>query len=358
MKKLLMSLVCLFALVALVACGQTDNGGETTPETTYKLGLGTVVDLKGGESSAEINATVAAVVLDKDGKILACRLDVAQNKISTEDGVITKLDYAKTKMEKGTAYGMSNPAFHAPDNDGDGRVLEWDAQAKAFEEFIKGMTATEVAAMTTQTLENGYVISDNEELLAAGCTIQIDEFKAAVVKACNDEQGVTFAAAENFTLGLAITSFEEGKANAEDEDGNVKIASDMAASVVVNGKIAASLNDAIQTEFTISAEDYSLTAKTFPGTKRERKTGYGMSNPAYHAPDADGDGRILEWNEQSLAFSKHVVGMTGEQVANMETAKNSIGYDMTTDSELLAAGCTIQITAIKAVVAKSVTNAR
>ena len=50
--------------------------------------------------------------------------------------------------------------------------------------------------------------------------------------------------------------------------------------------------------------------------------------------------------------------MTGEQVAAMETATNSIGYQMTTDADLLAAGCTIQITAIKAVVAQAAANAR
>jgi hypothetical protein len=42
----------------------------------------------------------------------------------------------------------------------------------------------------------------------------------------------------------------------------------------------------------------------------------------------------------------------------METAANSIGYQMTTDEALLSAGCTIQITAIKAVVAKAAANAR
>ena len=353
MKKLLMAFVCVFALVALAACGTTNDNTPTGPQ--YKLGLGTEVTLTDG-TAGQIDATVAAVVLDADGKILACRIDVAQNKISVADGEITKTDYAKTKMEKGAEYGMSNPNYHAPDNDGDGRVLEWDAQAKIFEAHVKGMTAAQVADMEIQTLENGYKIPAEGELLTAGCTIQITEFKAAVVKACNDAQGMEFAPVENFTLGLAITSFEEGKQNAEDEDGFVKIASDMAASVVVEGKIVASLNDAIQTEFTVTFD--GITKKEFPGTKRERGTGYGMSNPLYNAPDGDGDGRILEWNEQSMAFSKHVIGMTGQQVADMSTEKNAINYDMTTDADLLAAGCTIQITAIKAVVAKSVANAR
>ena len=74
--------------------------------------------------------------------------------------------------------------------------------------------------------------------------------------------------------------------------------------------------------------------------------------------DGDGDGRVLEWYVQSAAFSAHVVGMTGAEVADMTTASNNIGYQMSTDADLVAAGCTIQITGIKAVVAESVTNAR
>jgi hypothetical protein len=42
----------------------------------------------------------------------------------------------------------------------------------------------------------------------------------------------------------------------------------------------------------------------------------------------------------------------------MTTEANSIGYQMTTDTDLLAAGCTIQITAICDVVAEAVRNAR
>jgi hypothetical protein len=50
--------------------------------------------------------------------------------------------------------------------------------------------------------------------------------------------------------------------------------------------------------------------------------------------------------------------MTGAEVAAMETKANSINYQMTTDEALLAAGCTIQITAIKAVVAEAAKYAR
>ena len=74
--------------------------------------------------------------------------------------------------------------------------------------------------------------------------------------------------------------------------------------------------------------------------------------------DPNGDGKVLEWYLQSKLFSEFVVGKTGEEVANLTTAANSIGYQMSTDEALVAAGCTIQITSIKAIVAASVANAR
>ena len=50
--------------------------------------------------------------------------------------------------------------------------------------------------------------------------------------------------------------------------------------------------------------------------------------------------------------------MTGTEVANLETKKLENSYEISVCEELLKAGCTIQITAIKAVVAKSVSSAR
>ena len=68
---------------------------------------------------------------------------------------------------------------------------------------------------------------------------------------------------------------------------------------------------------------------------------------------------VLEWYLQSEAFSKHVVGMTATEVADMATkVVEGAGYVISADEALLSAGCTIQITAIKAVVSNAAKNAR
>ena len=382
-KKVLIAVVAAVLVIAIVL-GVILLGGkkdDTTPTTTkptttttttsnppapgpvdeeYTLGMGAVA---GGHNMTQTNLTVATVVVDANGVIVACRIDVAQNKYSVTDDVVT-FTVLESKKELGDRYNMA--AFGTPNVEG-GTVKEWYEQAQAFENYVVGKTAEEVAAMTTQVVNN-HNISADEALLNAGCTIDIVDFKAAVVKACNDDQAATFTVEEGttFTLGLALNSENDGSTADDEENYTIKLNVEFAASVVVDGKIAASLNDAYQPVVTV--EDGEVVSANVGKTdanyqdvglmsKRELKEFYMMA--IYGANmDVNGDGKVLEWYVQSAAFSAHVVGMTGTQVANMETAANSIGYQMSTDADLLNAGCTIQITGLKAVVAESVTNAR
>ena len=189
--------------------------------------------------------------------------------------------------------------------------------------------------------------------------MQITEFKDAVVKACEDAQGMSFTAKKGFTLGIAAKTAvdaKDTKAATAEANGVIAMYSDFAACVVADGKIIASLNDAIQPKIEVTAAG-EIAKKTFVDTKRALKEDYNMAKFGANM-DPNGDGKVNEWYLQSEAFSKYVVGKTADEVKNMETAANSIGYQMSTDQALLDAGCTIQITAIKAVVAQAATNAR
>ena len=342
MKKFLMVIFCLTMALTLVACG----GAK---EKEYKFGMGVVTSLESSKTgTAQVDATVAAVVTDAEGKIVACRIDVAQNKTTITDGVATVNTTFKTKMEKQDEYGMAGKV----DNDGNGVMKEWYEQVYAFEAHVIGMTGAEVAAMETE-LVNGHYITTDADLLAAGCSMQITDFMEAVAKACADEQGFTFKTAKEFTLGVAADSYDNGSKNATAEaDGVVQMYSDFAAAVISEGKILVAINDAIQPQVAFNAAG-EITAKTYKGTKRELKSGYGMEGKV----DNNGDGVMKEWFEQSKAFSEFVVGMTGAEVAALETELVN-GHYISTNEDLLAAGCTIQITAIKTVVAEAAANAR
>lgn len=348
MKKFFALLLCACMIFAAVACNTQDKNEAV--EADYKLGMGIVVSMDSSKTgNAQVDATVATVVTDAEGKIVACRIDVAQNKMNVADGAVETAKTFETKMELGSRYGMEGKV----DNDGNGIKLEWDAQAKAFETYCVGKTATEIGAMELQEA-GGHMIAVDQALLDAGCSMQITDFIAAVVKACNDEQGMAFkAVAGTFTLGVAAkTTAAESVAATAETDGTVKMYSDFAAAVVVDGKIVAALNDAIQPNITINAAG-EIVEKSFKATKRELKEEYGMAGKV----DNNGDGIKLEWYVQSEAFSKYVVGKTATEVAGMKTQFVN-GHNISVDEALLSAGCTIQIPAICAVMAQAANNAR
>ena len=141
---------------------------------------------------AQIDNTVATVVTDAEGKIVLCRIDCPQNKMDVTDGNVTTGNEYPTKMEKGDAYGMVQFG---------NAIAEWDAQTKAFEEFVVGKTVAEVVGLETQE-HNGHQVAVDETLYA-GCTMDITAFQAAVEKAGNDPWAVTFTTADAFTLGVA-----------------------------------------------------------------------------------------------------------------------------------------------------------
>ncbi len=319
----------------------------------YTLGMGVVVGLDSSKTgNAQVDATVATVVLDKDGKIVACRIDAVQNKIALgEDGSFT-IKNLLTKMELGDDYNMAKYGHSLVGNE---TVKEWYEQAKAFETWCVGKTVSDIENMATQTMDNGYVISNDQALLGAGCTISIVDFRDAVVKACKDEQGVKFEAKGDITLGVAAISADSGsKAATAEADGAVQVYSDFAATVVQDGKVLATLNDAIQPKiaFNFAGE---ITGKTFVATKRELKEDYNM---AKYGHSLVGNETVVEWYLQSAAFSAHVADKTVDEIKNLPTQTMDNGYVISNDQSLLGTGCTMQISGIIDVVVKAAGNAR
>ena len=351
MKKTIALILALCLTLALVACGEKQPAAPQ--EADYKLGMGIVLNMDSSKAeNAQVDATVAAVVLDAEGKIVSCRIDVAQNKMKVVGGAVDTAATFKTKMELGSAYGMAGKV----DNNDDGVMLEGDAQAKAFEEYVVGMTAADVEGIKTQEAK-GHLIAVDEALLKAGCSMQITDFMAAVVKACRDEQAQTFKTAATFTLGVAAaTVADESTAAAADKDGSVKMYTDFAAAVVADGKILAAVTDATQPKITVNTIG-DIVEKSFKATKRELKEDYNMAKFGA-SMDNNGDGKVLEWYVQADAFVKHVVGMTGAEVKAMATKTLDNGYVISADDALLSAGCTIQITGMKAVMATACDYAR
>ena len=357
MKKIFALILMACMVLSLAACGSTSTpaateapaeaeapadvpaeGGDAAAEAEYKLGMGVSLNMDSSKTgNAQVDATVAAVVIDADGKIVACRIDCAQSKMAVADGAVDAAATFKTKMELGDDYGMV-----AYGN----AIAEWDAQAKAFEDYVVGKTAAEVEGIETAVNEEGYDVATDETLLAS-CTMSITDFKEAVVKACNDPLASSFTAGE-FTLGVAaITAADESTEATADKDGVVKMYTEYAAVVVVDGKILAAVTDATQPQITINT-DGEIVDTLFKGTKRELGDDYGMV--AY-------GNAIAEWDAQAKAFADYTVGKTADEVRGLETSVNEEGYAITTDETLLAS-CTMSISGMMAVIALAVDYAR
>ena len=380
MKKILAMLLALCMIFALAACGETAPA-ETKPaeeapaaeapaeepaaapeepaaeapaeeapaeeapaeeipaEAAYKLGLGVSLNMDSSKTgNAQVDATTAAVILDEQGKIVAVKIDVAQNKMDITDGAVDTEKEFLTKAELGDDYNMVKFSD---------ATLEWYQQAAAFEQFVLGMTGAEVEAMETVVNEEGHEVTTDETLYAS-CSISIGDFKEAVVKACNDEQAATFAGAGGFSLGLAIISkSDESTAATAEEDGVVKMYSEYAAVVVDgDGVILAAVTDATQPQIKINAAG-EIVETTFKGTKRELKEDYNMVKFS----DA-----TLEWYEQAKNFTDYATGKTAEDLRATETKTNDEGHNVFVD-ETLYASVSISIDGMINVVAKAADNA-
>lgn len=332
MKKSVAILLLVCMMCGLMACGAS--------EAEYRLGMGVTVSTDASRTGqAQVDATAATVVLDAGGKIVACRLDCAQNKMNVENGAVAADQTFKTKMELGDDYGMV-----AMGN----AIAEWDAQAKAFEEYVVGKTGDEVKAIETTVNDGGHSVAVDETLLAS-CTMDISDFIEAVSRACADSKGQTFKAGRDFTLGLAaISTADESKAAADGKDGEVKMYTEFAATVVgADGRILSALTDAIQP--VIQVDDAGeITGASFKGTKRELGADYGMV--------AFGNA-IAEWDAQAQAFADYTVGKTADEVRGIETVVNDGGHNVAVDETLLAS-CTMDIAGMKAVLAQAAACAR
>ena len=324
-----------FLAITLVLCMVLVMGAWTTLSgAEYTLGMGVVVSTDSSKTNnAQVDATVAAVILDKDGKIVDCRIDCAQSKMDVTDGEVDPAKEFLSKVELKEDYNMVKFSD---------ATLEWYQQAANFEAFTVGKTAEEVVGTETVLNDSGHTVFV-DETLRASVSISVADMQAAVAKACADDQAVTFTASGDVTFGLACnTKADESVAATEDEEGVVKMYTEFAAVVLDSeGKVLACVEDAIQPQIKID-DDGEIGDITFRGTKRELKEDYNMV--AYSEA-------TLEWYEQAWNFVNFAVGKTAEELRATETVENG-SHTVFADEELHAS-CSISIAGMIEVIAKA-----
>lgn len=236
MKKVVKSLVVLAAipLAALAGC--------SSQETVY-YGLGSIAKYSNKAAVADnpettdknefavatvqVDVTVAAVLFDKDGKILDVNIDVMQVKSKANDATTSVLTSAvnsasdvKSKWELGDAYGMTNPATAPKGN--------WYVQMNKIENWAVGKSAEEFAAL---------------EGAAADVSISLEDYKAVVAEAFATKIEAKAKKAD-LKVGVGMFSAQDAKQT------NVTVGG---AIFDKDGKIVASKFDVYQAPYVITA---------------------------------------------------------------------------------------------------------
>ena len=161
------------------------NAADSKATATDKLNLAFATSVSNTDATEEkngsvaIDATIVAAVVNAEGKVVVSKTDASSVSLTFDLKGVSTTDTAaelKTKGELGDAYNMA--AYGKKHDGSDGKVLEWYAQAAAFDAAIEGKAAADFAALADA---EGYGAGD---LATAGCTINIsDMVKAATAAA-------------------------------------------------------------------------------------------------------------------------------------------------------------------------------
>lgn len=340
MKKFLSILlaVAMMLSVAVLAGCKGGDGAETTANegennneapAALKFGMGvyadyeTPVDADGDNNgTGEVVATVAAVLLDGEGKIVKATVDVADVLVEwTSEGKAVPAKEYLTKREQGDNYGMVN--YGVSDK-------EWYTQADNFCNLIVGKKASDLKALVIEG-DKG-----NDEVVNAGCTIMIADFVYAIEKAAAN--AVDSEANANSKLAIGVET-EVATFDADETiPGSADIEIYVTAAATADGKVVASKTDCAVAAVGFRADGTCTGTTAGISTKIEKGESYGM---AAHGQDLNGDGVVKEWGEQAAAFDAACKGKTANEIAALVAAD---GYYAVED--LQNAGCTMGVSAM------------
>ena len=236
----------LLGSLSLTSCKKKMNENDTK----LKLGVGVhtyIEKATDAEDSltgkGQAATTIAAVLLDENGKILKCRLDCAENLIEyTSEGKFVVAEDFKTKYELGADYGMKKLA---------GAKKEWFEQADAFCSAAVGKSGADIDSLA---IDGG---KGNSDVISAGCTIEVSEFIYAIKNAIDSAEESTASAEDD--VSLSVKTNLSGKDASQDADGYSRL--DMAIRAVAlstkDKKETASKDISERVEFTFDSKGIS-----------------------------------------------------------------------------------------------------
>ena len=348
-------LTTVFVLVLSLLCGCTGTtvvvgnctcptGGHVnqTPATKPDLGEGAV---KTGlavftsvsdstsatadkEGAIKYDITIAAVLVDDKGVIVACTIDSvpATVKIDATGKILTDVSAAvPTKNELGADYGMVAWG---------GAIAEWDAQVAALCDYAIGKTV--------QQLKNGAIDESGKAPagsdLATSATIYLAGYVSAIEAAVNNAQHLGAQVGDELHL-VTINTLASSTAATAEKSGTAQLDSNISVVTSKDGVITSCIIDAVQAKINFDATGAITSDLSAPiQTKNELGEKYGM---------VAWGGAIAEWNQQAASFAAYVTGKTAAQVAGIAVTEGKPA-----DSDL-STSVTIKIGDFQALIAKA-----
>lgn len=318
----------LAAALLLTACGKSNagssssgsmsgsmSGSSSASQTTaaWKTGLGVITETADEDRTGSIELAAAAVLLDCDGKISSVKLDELEVTIGADGTGAVNLptDY-RTKRQKGEDYPLAAVSS---------LKKGWAEQADAFAGYLTGMTPEQVSMLK---LDNDG--KSTEADLLSGCTIAVDRYRDAVVKACSQAKALGAAKGDRVSLGVEAVNASSDVTATDDKDVNAEIdISLVALTLDAEGRVTSAVADMAEPALTVMS-DGGVTAPDSVETKLEQGDRYGMRGAS---------SLKKEWYEHSEGFCDHLKGKTRAEVAAIPTDGS--------DADLLAL-CTISVT--------------
>ncbi len=302
MKRLCVLLVAGLLALLVAGCGEKEPTPSMGGGDGRRLGVGSVSTLAlDGTDRTVVKATVAAVLLDAEGKILSCELDEAELPIMLRDGMLQDMAAFMTKAE------MADDATV----DGTLTAASWEEQVDAFCDHVEGMTGAEAAAIAA---------TDGKSEEIRGCDLVITDFIMAVKRA--SDGALAKAAAAEDELQLAVTVANSGDGTQERPQLDIEMA---AVTLDDSGRITACVTDTAQAKLTVTGGEFAHESGALV-SKREAGDGYHMKEASPIKK---------EWYEQADAFDAYAVGKTAATLANTP---------LSADGKMDAvSGCTIAV---------------
>ena len=317
------------AALLFTACGRADSGSsgpsgsmgtggssQTGQNAAWRTGLGIVTHAAGEDRTGKVNTIAAAVLLDAEGKVADVMVDEVEISV-TGDGtgkVTMPTDY-RTKRQKGDDYPLAAVSS-----------LEkgWTGQADAFGNYLTGKTPDEVKKLATDA--DG---KPKDADLLSTCTIAVDGYRDAVVRACENAKAVGSARGDRAVLGVAVRNDTKELTATDDRDVTAQVEITVTALTLdADGRVTGAAADVAEPALTVSA-DGTVSAPETVRTKVEQGDSYGMRGAS---------GLDKEWYEHSEGWCDHLKGRTRAEVASIP--------DDGSDADL-AALCTISVTELQ-----------